>query len=232
MSHIAPFGPLGDPDLPGTDEEPPPPLLRRPAVLAGAAVAAVAVAAAGYVLLGGTGETGSALGTPLRQTAPGLSLAPAPSPTPSAPPESGTGRNPFAGGPVEAGGSEGAGGAAGGAGGGGATQGTVPGAAPAVTVTTTVTGPRVLVPVPPVTTTSTVTVTSTPARPVYLGLYGFASDGRAEFRLNEVPLTVAEKSVFGARYRYVSKAAAAQCVTVLVGTKAHYLCEGDVQRVG
>jgi hypothetical protein len=84
-----------------------------------------------------------------------------------------------------------------------------------------------------VTTFRTVTVT-TSSEGLYLGLYGWASDGRPMFRLNETAATPTLGATFGPRlvYKGAYTGKSVTCANVTYGGQAKSLCEGDVLELG
>lgn len=214
--------------------------VRRPAVLGLAALTALVVGTGGFLLLGTGDGTGEVPPTDPSATAPRAAGSPSVSPTgPGTAPgtdSANAARNPFRG--LSGGGAPAA----------PARTATAPAApvvplAPAGPVTTTApTGVPAATPAAPpvarpaVTVTRTVrsTVTAAPKpAPVYLGLYGFTSAGKAQFRVNERSWTVAASEVFAVRFKFVAKVGSpAVCAKVLYGDATVALCQGDVVKLG
>jgi hypothetical protein len=85
----------------------------------------------------------------------------------------------------------------------------------------------------PTAVTATVTV-RVPVSVTYLGLYGWSSDGRPLFRVNETAATPSVGATFGAglvyRGPYTSKSL--KCANVTSGGSPRSLCEGEVIKLG
>jgi hypothetical protein len=79
----------------------------------------------------------------------------------------------------------------------------------------------------------TATVTAAPPAPVYLGLYGFTADGKAQFRVNDDPgYTVAVGAVFAKSFKFVQKTGVNPvCAKVLYGDVTTSVCDGEVKRM-
>ena len=84
------------------------------------------------------------------------------------------------------------------------------------------------------TATATVTRTVTASAgssAVYVGLYGYATNGKAEFRVNADAYQVSVGGTFATSYKYVSKNAQS-CARVQHAGTTVTICPGEVQQLG
>jgi len=212
--------------------------VRKPAVLGLAALTALVVGTSGFLLLGTGDGAGDELGAGPPAAAPRAvlpSASPTGSSTASATGSSNAARNPFRGlsggvptGPVVPAPAVPTGPAVP-----SAPAGPVTTVAPTTVPTVTVAPPAVVRPAATVTRVVRSTVTAAPKpSPIYLGLYGFTSAGKAQFRVNERSWTVAASEVFAVRFKFVAKVGTpAVCAKVLYGDATVALCQGDVVKL-
>jgi len=216
--------------------------VRKPAVLGLAAVTALLLGTGGFLLLGAGDGAGDELGGGPFAAAPRAvlpSASPTGSSTTSATGSANAARNPFRG--LFAGSPAGPVTRPPGVPTGPAVPvvpvapaGPVATSAPTTVPTVTVAQPAVVRPAVTVTRVVSSTVTAAPKpSPIYLGLYGFTSAGKAQFRVNERSWTVAASEVFAVRFKFVAKVGTpAVCAKVLYGDATVALCQGDVVKLG